>query len=97
MIAKQKKAVIDFSLYGVPQKRKRVIILALNNDVFGDQASSLVDRFYQEYMPSLQVGRRVSVEETISKYPALHPLPLDHDDYPNLSHTKLKEGSLSDG
>lgn len=68
------EAIIDFSEYGVPQNRKRIIILGLNREVYGDQAESLLKYFYNVLLPSFKVKSKVTVREAISDLPALYPL-----------------------
>ncbi|WP_194738053.1 DNA cytosine methyltransferase, partial [Pseudomonas aeruginosa] len=43
-------AQIDLSEYGVPQKRKRVIIIGLRKDLYPD-AQKLLKSFYVEHLP----------------------------------------------
>ena len=71
------EAIIDFSEYGVPQNRKRIIILGLNREVYGDQAESLLKYFYGVLLPSFKVNHKVTVREAISDLPALYPLSED--------------------
>ena len=71
------EAIIDFSEYGVPQNRKRIIILGLNREVYGDQAESLLKYFYNVLLPSFKVKNKVTVREAISDLPALYPLAED--------------------
>ena len=42
------KAIIDFTEYGVPQNRKRIIIFGVRKEYFGDKAEQIVDLFYKE-------------------------------------------------
>ena len=67
------QAVIDFTEYGVPQNRSRMIILALRKDCF-DDPEQLLDRFYKEVLPSKKVKKPKTVREAISDLPALYPL-----------------------
>ncbi|MGN0499355.1 MAG: DNA cytosine methyltransferase [Acutalibacteraceae bacterium] len=67
------KAVIDFTEYGVPQKRSRVIVLALRKNCFKN-SEQLLERFYNEILPSKKVKKPKTVRETISDLPALVPL-----------------------
>lgn len=67
------KAVIDFTEYGVPQKRNRVIILALNKNDY-DNPRQLLNKFYFEVLPSKKVKKVKTVRDAISDLPALFPL-----------------------
>ena len=68
------KAVIDFTEYGVPQNRSRIIILALRKECF-DNPEELLNKFYNELLPSKKVMKKVTVREAIGDLPALYPLP----------------------
>lgn len=67
------KAIIDFTEYGVPQKRSRIIILALRKECFDNPNQSL-DKFYNEVLSAKKVNKLKTVRETISDLPALFPL-----------------------
>ena len=40
------EAIIDFTEYGVPQNRKRIIIFGVKKDYFGEKAETIVEQFY---------------------------------------------------
>lgn len=67
------KAIIDFTEYGVPQNRSRIIILALRKECF-DNPEELLNNFYNEILPSKKVKKKVTVREAIGDLPALYPL-----------------------
>lgn len=67
------KAIIDFTEYGVPQKRSRIIILALNKDDF-DDPKQLLQKFYNEILPSKKCKKIRTVRDAIADLPALYPL-----------------------
>lgn len=67
------KAIVDFSEYGVPQNRTRIIILGLSKDVYGVQAESLVRMFYEQVLPSYKADRKVTVREAIGGLEKLYP------------------------
>lgn len=67
------KAIIDFTEYGIPQKRSRIIILALRNDCF-DNPEKLLDKFYNEILPTKKVEKIKTVRDAISDLPVLLPL-----------------------
>ena len=69
-----KKAVLEFSEFGIPQKRNRIIILGLSKDVYGDQATVLLDRFYDELLPKYKCKKKKTVKDAIGDLPALYPL-----------------------
>ncbi len=67
------KAVVDMTEYGVPQKRKRVIILGLNRDIYGERCPKMLNDFYNVHLPS-QKEELMTVEEAIGDLPRLMPL-----------------------
>lgn len=67
------KAIIDFSEYGVPQNRNRIIILGLRKDVYGERTSEILTEFYQNILPSFKVKKKVTVKEAIGDLPKLYP------------------------
>lgn len=73
-----KEAVIDFTEYGVPQNRKRIIIIGLNLEYFGrEKCEEMAVRFYNEYLPKYKTERKMTVREAIGDLPALYPLGHD--------------------
>lgn len=69
------KAIIDFTDYGVPQNRKRIIILGVNVAYFGkDVAADMLNRFYTEFLPKYKVSKKRTVRDAIGDLPALIPL-----------------------
>lgn len=69
------KAIIDFTEYGVPQNRKRIIILGLSIDFYGEtQAAEMLSEFYQEILPRYKTENKVTVREAIGDLPPLYPL-----------------------
>lgn len=68
------QAIIDMTEYGVPQNRKRVIILGLSKEYFGDKASALLKSFYSSYLPEYKVERKATVRDAIGDLPKLTPL-----------------------
>ena len=69
-----KKALLDFSEFGVPQKRDRIIILGLSKEVYGSNALNLLDRFYMDILPSKKHRKKQTVGSAIGDLPALYPL-----------------------
>lgn len=68
------KAVVDMTDYGVPQNRKRIIILGLSKDVYGDEAEDIVTSFYSSYLPEYKVEKKSTVRDAIGNLPKLKPL-----------------------
>ena len=73
LIPNLSKAIIDFTEYGVPQNRKRIIIFGVRKEYFGDKAERIVDSFYNEYLPKYKVKRKKTVYEAIGDLPKLYP------------------------
>lgn len=71
-----KDAVYDVSEYGVPQKRKRVIIFAVSEKHYGDGAKKMVDQFYTS-LNEMKCANIKTVREAFKGLPSFTPL----DDY----------------
>lgn len=77
IITNLKDAVIDVADYGVPQHRKRIILLGLRNDCFGDRVNSIINEFYSTILPSFQSERHLTILDAIGDLPSLYPLSSD--------------------
>ena len=67
-----KRAVFSLPDYGVPQNRKRIIILGVRRSSFGQRAAMIVDDFYSNIMPALKQRKR-TVEQAIGDLPRFIP------------------------
>ena len=67
------KAIIDFTDYGVPQNRKRIIIFGVDTEYFGEKSEEIVDLFYNKYLPEYKVRDKKTVYEAIGDLPKLYP------------------------
>ena len=68
------KAVLDFTEFGVPQNRDRIIILGLRKDFFGeDESKRLVKEFYSVYLQKYKVAKKKTVRDAIGDLPKLFP------------------------
>ena len=68
-----KKAIIDVSEYGVPQNRKRIIILGVSKKYFGEKkANIIVNEFYNKYLNRYKT-KKMTVKEDIGDLPKLLP------------------------
>ncbi len=67
-----RKAVFNCADYGVPQNRKRVILLGVRKNIFKNKASEILNKFYLEIMPGLK-KRKVVVKEVIGDLPKFFP------------------------
>lgn len=68
-----RNALFDVAEYGIPQHRKRVIILGISDEYFGDKCDAMLDDFYRIILPSLK-GRSRTVKDAIGDLPPLYPL-----------------------
>ncbi|MFB8537397.1 DNA cytosine methyltransferase [Enterococcus thailandicus] len=68
-------ALIDISDYGVPQNRKRVILVGLkkNGNTY-EECQSFLKRFYDDILPKYRSEKKISVEEAIGDLPPAFPL-----------------------
>lgn len=77
VVADFKKALYEVADYGIPQHRRRVIIVGIRMDAFDTQEKNLTDKmlsdFYEEIMPSLQRKHR-TVHDAIGDLPKIYPL-----------------------
>lgn len=67
-----RSAQINLAEYGVPQVRKRVIIIGLRNDLYENPQATLED-FYSNILPQYKETTR-TVRDAISDLPRLYPL-----------------------
>lgn len=83
-----KDAIIDFTEYGVPQNRSRIIILGLNIKEFGKtKCEELLNIFYKEVLPSKKCPKKTAWD-AIGDLPKLYPI--GHDEKYNgkrISHS----------
>lgn len=68
-----RKAVIDFTEYGVPQNRKRVIIFGVRKDLFKENSEEIVKSFYFSVLPKYKSSRKITVRDAIGDLPKLYP------------------------
>lgn len=69
-----RKAVVDVADYGVPQHRRRVIILGLNKEYYGDSTFKLLADFYQTVLPKYREQTPKILKDAISDLPGLYPI-----------------------
>jgi len=87
----KKYAVVDASQFGVPQHRKRVILIGLNKNYFkNDDRQLLLQEFYTKYLPK-QFKDKVSVKEAIDDLPKLFPMDkIEYEGGKKYSHTRAE-------
>lgn len=67
------RALVDFTSFGVPQKRRRVILLGLKKSYFGGCTQDLLREFYDRILPEYRSEREMTVFEAIGDLPELYP------------------------
>ncbi len=71
-----KEAVFDVADFGIPQHRKRIIILGVREDVFelrkSDSCKEILNEFYKKEILSLK-SKRKTVQDAIGDLPKLYP------------------------
>ena len=78
LLSDLKNAIIDFTEYGVPQKRSRIIILGLSKEYFSEEhCQEIIRDFYENILPSYKVKIKKTVREAIGDLPKLYPLDED--------------------
>lgn len=66
-------AQFDVSEYGVPQNRKRVILLGINKEYF-ENPQEILEVFYKDIMPKYKSKEKVTVKEAIGDLPKCKPI-----------------------
>ncbi|GAB6633424.1 DNA cytosine methyltransferase [Streptococcus uberis] len=68
-------ALIDISEFGVPQNRKRVILVGIKREKLSyDECQEKLISFYDEILPKFKANKKISVQEAIGDLPKLKPL-----------------------
>lgn len=70
-----KDALFDVADFGIPQHRKRVIILGISIEYYGNKCSDMLNNFYFNIIPKLRKQTRPrTVSDAISDLPPLYPI-----------------------
>ncbi|MGL5049309.1 MAG: DNA cytosine methyltransferase [Fusobacteriaceae bacterium] len=72
IITDLKEALIDLSDYGIPQSRKRIIILGVNKDYY-DNPDKIINLFYNDILPKYKSKAKILLKDTINDLPKLYP------------------------
>ncbi|EGO7785645.1 DNA cytosine methyltransferase [Enterococcus faecalis] len=67
-------ALIDLTEYGVPQKRKRVIIIGVRKDSSTVDYQYLLRRFYDDILVNMKVSKKSTVKDALADLPPIYPL-----------------------
>lgn len=73
VISNFKDAMFDLTEFGIPQNRKRLIILGVNKEIYQGKSQDIIDEFYNTLMPSFKTNK-VTVDEAIGDLPKLYPV-----------------------
>jgi len=70
----RKMALLDSSDYGVPQIRKRVIIIGINKNLAKENPTDVLNDFYKNILPSFKTKKKINVKEAIGDLEPLYPI-----------------------
>lgn len=93
-------ALLDLSDFGVPQVRRRVIIVGIRKDKPIDYQKILV-RFYNEILEKYKVSKKLTVKDAIGDLPAIYPFKVPtkriaYDNSNNINGHNSRYHSLRD-
>jgi len=77
----KKYAELDAKDYGVPQSRKRLIILGLNRKEYKNETTKMLQSFYDTLLPIHKTKTHSTVEESIGDLPKFFPSTIDNKKY----------------
>jgi len=69
-----KSSIIDLTEFGIPQNRKRIIILGVNENYYKEKSSEIIEFFYEKMLLKFKT-KKMTVKEAISDLPKLYPSP----------------------
>lgn len=70
-----KEALFDVADFGIPQHRKRVIILGISEDYYKDKSRIMLSDFYFSIIPTLRKSiKKKTVKDAIGDLPPLYPM-----------------------
>lgn len=91
-----KLAQISMSEFGLPQNRKRLIIIGLSRKKYGQNCEHLITKFYSEILPGYK-SKKVTVDECIGDLPPLYPLSEEvRSEGKNFSHSMPSDVAVTD-
>lgn len=70
----KKNALIDCTKFGVPQARRRMVILGVNKKLINGNPQDALNDFYESIFPKYQSKKISTVKDAIDDLPKLHPL-----------------------
>ena len=87
-------ALIDMSQYGIPQTRKRVILIGVRKDAFGNPQEVLRD-FYENYLYPFKTDKVKTVKDAIGDLQSWHPVKPYKENGKNIAYESDGDSDLS--
>lgn len=87
-------ALIDTSEFGVPQSRKRVILIGIRSESF-ENPQNILRTFYQNILPKYKCDKIYTLYDAIGDLPALYPVKPYKKGNRSISHEAEKEANMS--
>lgn len=87
-------ALIDMSQYGIPQTRKRVILIGVRKDAFENPQEVLRD-FYENYLYPFKTDKVKTVKDAIGDLQSWHPVNPYKENGKNIAYESEEDSDLS--
>ena len=87
-------ALIYMSQYGIPQTRKRVILIGVRKDAFGNPQEVLRD-FYENYLYPFKTDKVKTVKDAIGDLQSWHPVKPYKENGKNIAYESDGDSDLS--
>lgn len=87
-------ALIDMSQYGIPQTRKRVILIGVRKDAFENPQEMLRD-FYENYLYPFKTDKVKTVKDAIGDLQSWHPVKPYKENGKNIAYESEEDSDLS--
>lgn len=87
-------ALIDMSQYGIPQTRKRVILIGVRKDAFENPQEVLRD-FYENYLYPFKTDKVKTVKDAIGDLQSWHPVKPYKENGKNIAYGSEEDSDLS--
>lgn len=87
-------ALIDMSQYGIPQTRKRVILIGVRKDAFENPQEVLLD-FYENYLYPFKTDKVKTVKDAIGDLQSWHPVKPYKENGKNIAYESEEDSDLS--
>lgn len=87
-------ALIDMSQYGIPQTRKRVILIGVRKDAFENPQEVLRD-FYENYLYPFKTDKVKTVKDAIGDLQSWHPVKPYKENGKNIAYEPEEDSDLS--